>query len=108
MPHRVSMFLGVSWWRADRWVKASHALESLHRIANALAAGSLSIDKVVELTRFVTPQTEERLIRLARAFPRRRSDAEPTSSQAGGRGCGGGGTGPLPRVVVGRRGGVSA
>jgi hypothetical protein len=80
MPHWVSMRYGVSWWKADRWVKAAHALESLPRIAQALSSGVLSIDKVVELTRFATSETEQRLIRWAHgvsaAAIRRRADVE--------------------------------
>ena len=29
MAHWVQMHLGISWWKADRWVRAAHALESL-------------------------------------------------------------------------------
>jgi hypothetical protein len=80
MAHWVSMRYGISWWKADRWVKAAHALESLPLIAQALSSGVLSIDKVVELTRFATSGTEERLIRWAEgvsaAAIRRRGDVE--------------------------------
>ncbi|HYT79179.1 MAG TPA: hypothetical protein VEQ37_07980, partial [Actinomycetota bacterium] len=37
-------------------------LEGLPQISEAFASGELGIDKVVELTRFATPQTEGRLI----------------------------------------------
>src|SRR6266511_3256158 len=40
----------------------SHALEGLPRISEAFSSGELGIDKVVELTRFATPDTEARLI----------------------------------------------
>lgn len=38
------------------------ALDSLPRIAAALESGALSIDKVVELCRFATPETEKKLV----------------------------------------------
>ncbi|HEX6329713.1 MAG TPA: DUF222 domain-containing protein, partial [Actinomycetota bacterium] len=63
--HWVSIRFGISFWRALRWLAAAHALESLPRIAEAFERGELSIDKVVELTRFATPETESRLIRWA-------------------------------------------
>ena len=62
MAHWVCMRYGISYWKAERWVAASHALERLLRISEAFACGDLSIDKVVELTRFATPETEGRLI----------------------------------------------
>jgi hypothetical protein len=64
--HWVSIRYGVSSWKAHRWLAAAHALESLPRIADAFAAGELGIDKVVELTRFATPETESRLIAWAK------------------------------------------
>jgi Domain of unknown function (DUF222) len=80
MAHWVSMRYGISWWKADRWVKAAHALETLPKIAEALSSGRLSIDKVVELTRFATRETEERLVRWAQGVSagaiRRRADIE--------------------------------
>src|SRR6266536_5010232 len=56
------MRYGVSSWKAYRWMEAAHALDTLPLISEAFSRGELSIDKVVELTRFATPQTEERLI----------------------------------------------
>jgi hypothetical protein len=80
MAHFVSMRYGISWWKADRWVNAGKALESLPRISAAFEKGELSIDKVVELARFATPETEPRLIRWAKgvsaAAIRRRADVE--------------------------------
>src|ERR687888_2297774 len=80
MAHWVQMHLQVSWWKADRWVRAAHALESLPLTSEALASGVLSIDKVVELTRFATPRTEARLIAWAEtvstAAIRHRADVE--------------------------------
>lgn len=62
VAHWVSMRYGVSMWKAQRWVAASHALPSLPRIAEALASGVLYLDKVVELTRFATPEDEGSLV----------------------------------------------
>jgi len=62
MAHYIWMRLGISAWKAHRWVAAAHALESLPAISEALASGELSIDKVVKLTRFATPETERRLV----------------------------------------------
>jgi hypothetical protein len=80
MAHFVSMRYGVSWWRAERWISAAHALEVLPSISDALASGEISLDKTIELTRIATPQTETRLLRWARgasvAAIRRRADAE--------------------------------
>jgi Domain of unknown function (DUF222) len=78
--HWVSLRYGISWWKADRWVEAAHALETLPKIAEAFSTGVLSIDKVVELVRFATPETQERLIRWAQGVSagaiRRRADVE--------------------------------
>ena len=80
VAHWVQMHLQVSWWKADRWVKAAHALESLPLTSEALASGALSIDKVVELARFATPRTEAQLIAWAEtvstAAIRHRADVE--------------------------------
>jgi Domain of unknown function (DUF222)/HNH endonuclease len=62
MAHWLSMRYGISHWKALRWIAASHALEELPRISEAFASGELSIDKVVELCRFATPETEGRLL----------------------------------------------
>lgn len=66
MAHYLWMRHGVSDWKARRWVAAAHALERLAAISEAFATGELSIDKVVELTRFATPQTERGLITWAK------------------------------------------
>ena len=71
---------GISKWKARRWIGAAYALEHLPRISHALSSGALHLDKVVELTRFATPATEEKLIRWARGVTpggiRRRADEE--------------------------------
>ena len=65
MPHWVSMQLGVSRWKAERWVAAGGELRSLPAIASAFEGGEICIDKVVELTRFATPDDEEALLEWA-------------------------------------------
>jgi hypothetical protein len=62
MAHWLSMRYGISCWKANRWIAAGHALERLPALAEAFARGALSVDKVVELTRFATPDSEERLV----------------------------------------------
>ena len=62
MAHFVSMHLGISYWKANRWVAASHALEHLPHLSEAFSKGVIGIDKVVELTRLATPETERGLI----------------------------------------------
>jgi hypothetical protein len=66
MAHWLSMRHGISWWKAQRWIVAAHALEGLPRISEALSGGQLGVDKVVELTRFATPETEGGLLRWAK------------------------------------------
>ncbi|HJR46117.1 MAG TPA: DUF222 domain-containing protein [Actinomycetota bacterium] len=62
----VSAVCHISKWKARRLIEAAHSLESLPHISAALEAGSLSLDKTVELTRFATPETEKKLLRWAR------------------------------------------
>ena len=80
MAHWLWMRYGLSEWKARRWILAAHALEQLPRVASALESGALGIDKVVELCRFATPETEEGLVAWAqRVFTgaiRRRGDLE--------------------------------
>ncbi|HYI46538.1 MAG TPA: DUF222 domain-containing protein [Actinomycetota bacterium] len=65
-PHWLATELGISSWTARRWIIAAHALPSLPRLAAAFGAGSLSLDKVLDLCRFATPTTERKLITWAR------------------------------------------
>lgn len=65
MAQWVSGRFGISNWAARRWVAAAHALKELPNVASALAKGRLSLDKVLELTRFATPANEEKLIKWA-------------------------------------------
>ena len=80
MVHWLWMRYGFSEWKARRWIAAAHTLESLPKIASALESGELGIDKVVELSRFATPRTEEGLLPWARRVSagaiRRRGDLE--------------------------------
>jgi hypothetical protein len=63
--HWLSMRYGISGWKAHRWIAAAHALERLPRVSEALRWGELGIDKVVELCRFATAESEAGLIRWA-------------------------------------------
>jgi Domain of unknown function (DUF222) len=78
MGQWVSGRVGISNWAAARWVHAAHALECLPGIAAAFERGTLSLDKVVELARFATAETEDDLMRWARrvsvACIRRKAD----------------------------------
>lgn len=80
LAHWLSIRYGMSWWKADRWIKAAAALDHLPAIADALESGVLGIDKVVEVCRFATPETEEELVGWASeatcATIRRRADLE--------------------------------
>lgn len=79
IAHWLSLRLGISNWTARRWVHAAEALCLLPHIGAALEQGTLCLDKVVELTRFATPDNEKRLISWARhvtvAGIRRKADA---------------------------------
>jgi hypothetical protein len=78
--HWVSMRYGISWWKADRWIRAAHALDRLPLLARAFESGAMGVDKVVELARFATPESEASLIAWARGVSaggiRRRADLE--------------------------------
>jgi hypothetical protein len=80
MAHWVSMQLGVSHWKASRWLAAGRAIDELPATARAFEAGDLSIDKVVELTRLATPSREAGLVDWAEGVSsgaiRRRADLE--------------------------------
>ena len=82
--HWVSMRYGISAWKAHRWIAAAHARQQLPRISGALARGELGMDKVVELCRFASPQTEAGLMswakRVSCAAVRRRGDLEARAS----------------------------
>ncbi|MGH2579906.1 MAG: DUF222 domain-containing protein [Actinomycetota bacterium] len=84
MAHFLSMRYGISCWKASRWIHAAHAGERLSRLWEASGSGLLGIDKVVELTRFPTPETESDLVSWAKgvsvACVRRKADV--TARQA--------------------------
>src|SRR4029079_19571640 len=65
-------------WRARRWIAPSYALGALPSLADAFASGRLGVDKVVELARFASFETEDGLIawatRVSVAGERRRAD----------------------------------
>ena len=65
LAHWLWMRYGISDWKARRFIDAAHALPRLPQVASALANGSLGVDKVVELTRFATDETEDGLIEWA-------------------------------------------
>ena len=69
MAHFLYIRYGISDWKARRWIQAAHALEDLPRLSEAFTAGVLGIDKVVELTRFATAETERDPIEWARDVP---------------------------------------
>ena len=56
------MRYGISDWKARRLIDAAAALPTLPAIAGALERGDLGINKVVELDRFATVETEDDLI----------------------------------------------
>jgi hypothetical protein len=62
----VAAQIQTSSWNARRWANAAMALPELPGVAEALIEGRLSIDKVLELSRFATPETERRLISWAK------------------------------------------
>jgi hypothetical protein len=80
MAHWLCMRQRISEWKAHRWIAAAYALERLPRLWEAFSSGELGIDKVVELTRFATPETEAGLVRWANtvsgAHIRHRADLE--------------------------------
>jgi Domain of unknown function (DUF222)/HNH endonuclease len=65
LAHWLWMRYGISDWKARRFIDAAHALAGLPRVATALETGALGVDKVVELTRFATDETEDQLVEWA-------------------------------------------
>ena len=65
LAHWLWMRYGISDWKARRFIETANALPRLPRVAGALATGELGVDKVVELTRFATDETEDGLIEWA-------------------------------------------
>lgn len=60
------MRYGMSDWKARRLIETAGALPHLPAVAHALDRGELGVDKVVELSRFAQPDTEDGLIPWAR------------------------------------------
>ena len=58
--------VGLAPGAAREHVRVARALDTLPLLAHALARGELSYSKVRELTRVATPETEERLLAVAR------------------------------------------
>lgn len=56
---------GIAVSQGRRWTQAAHALESLPATSRCLREGSLSLDKVCQLTRFATAETEHALVEWA-------------------------------------------
>jgi 5-methylcytosine-specific restriction endonuclease McrA len=59
--------VGLEPGAAREWVRVARALGTLPRLAQALARGEISYSKVRAVTRVATPETEERLLAVARA-----------------------------------------
>lgn len=57
---------GISVFAGMRWTHAAHALERLPLTSAALETGRISLDKVLQLARFATSDTERDLLRYAR------------------------------------------
>jgi hypothetical protein len=86
VAHWISMQLGVSRWKAERWVSAGRTLRELPHTASSFASGELGIDKVVGLRRFATADDEEALVEWAQDVApgtiRRRGDELRRSGRA--------------------------
>src|SRR5437660_3282023 len=63
----LSWRVGLDIGAARERVRVAHALETLPRLAQALARGELSYAKVRALTRIATPEIEERLLKVGLA-----------------------------------------
>src|SRR5262245_22497177 len=59
--------VGVRLGAAREWTRVARALGALPRLAAALAGGEISYSKVRAVTRVATPETEERLLAVAKA-----------------------------------------
>jgi hypothetical protein len=64
--HWLSWRVGLDLGAAREKVRVARALATLPRLAEALARGELSYAKVRAVTRVATPETEERLLKVAR------------------------------------------
>ena len=66
MVEWTSATLGISRYRAKRYIACGHALKRLPLIAQAIGDGSLVLDKALELTRFATGTDERKLLSWAK------------------------------------------
>jgi hypothetical protein len=64
--HWLNWRVGLDLGAAREKVRVAHALATLPRIRQALAAGEISYSKARAVTRVATPETEDRLLRIAR------------------------------------------
>jgi hypothetical protein len=84
MARWAAIELGISSWKAARFLKAGYALDELPLLAAAYEAGDLSTDQFVELARFATRATEKGLLpwatRTSPAAIRARADRELRAS----------------------------
>ena len=62
----LSLEVGMSPWKARRWLRAGYALEELSVLRVAYERGELSTDKFVELARFAKPANEAGLLAWAK------------------------------------------
>ena len=80
----VSSRMGNSVGQAWKLVRAARALQGLQVIPQALRKGEIGLEKVVEMTRFVTPADEDRVLRWAKRASltsvRNRADRETRAS----------------------------
>lgn len=80
MAQWISARSGASRYKAKLMVEAGYALESLPRISTALETGRLNLDRVLELARLATPETERQLIpwarRVSSSWIRHKADLE--------------------------------
>ena len=80
MAHWLWMRYGVSSWKARRWIASAQALQVLPAVSTAFEKGELGIDKVVELTRMASFETEDGLVawasRVSSGRIRRQADLE--------------------------------
>ena len=66
MGHWLSGRYGISVSLGMRWTHTAHALAHLPLTSAALERGQISLEKVLQLTRFATAKTEKDLLRYAR------------------------------------------
>jgi Domain of unknown function (DUF222) len=76
--HWLSMRMGISYPRATKLLETALALEGLPLISDALGSGLMGLDKVIELARFATKDTERELLEWAqvRSVGRIRQEAD--------------------------------